>query len=84
MSTDRRDERLTVGHAGQLLADLHVYRCSACRLVLLEAMPRLGVFHHNACGGLWCVVHQPLARAVLLHFLTRQMLSGGPRWSSNG
>lgn len=80
MPTDRDDVRLAVVAASELLSDCYVYRCSVCGLVLLESGPLFKLVLHRDCGGQWRAVVQPLARAVVLHFLTRQMLSGGPRW----
>lgn len=77
----RDDERLVASVANSLLDDLHVYRCVPCGLVLLQRDPLYKVsMTHRQCGGRWKLVEEPLARTVLVRFLTREMLSGGPRW----
>lgn len=86
---ERDDERLGVGWTNELLADLYLYRCSLCGLARLEAGPLFRAARHHGCTkvaagrlelGLWRSVDKPLERTVLLRFLTRQMISGGPRW----
>jgi hypothetical protein len=75
---DREDERLLASVASSLLNDLHVYRCSRCALVLVHADALFRANRHAGCGGCWNEVSQPLHRAVLIRFLTREMLGGGP------
>lgn len=74
MPPDREDERLVASVANRLLNELHVYRCSVCALVLVEADRLFRIARHGRCGGQWLEVEQPLARTVLMRFLTRQML----------
>lgn len=76
----RDDERLVASVANRLLSDLNVYRCVRCGLVLVQRDALFKLALHVRCGGSWKSVEEPLARAVLLRFLTRQMLGGGPRW----
>lgn len=78
----QRDSRLVALDADQLLYDLFLYRCAACGLWLV--LPGPNFLHRNArhqgCAGLWQSIEHPFTRTMVLRFLTRQMLSGGPRW----
>lgn len=77
MPPSREDERLVASVANRLLSDLHIFRCAVCGIVRVEAGPLYQLARHERCGGRWLSVEQPLARTVLLRFLTRQMLGGG-------
>lgn len=80
MSAGHQDERLSAMVVDRMLSELHVYRCTGCRLVLVEARMPI-VRDHRGCGGRWEPVDNPLGRTLLLRFLTRQMFStcGGER-----
>lgn len=70
----RGDERLAPAHASHLLDNLLLYRCSKCRLARVEPIALRLIGHCD--GGTWLLVVEPLARSVLMRFLSREMLRG--------
>lgn len=72
----RDDARLGASSAEALLEDVHLYRCERCGIARAEADHLFRTSRHARCGGFWLAVVQPLARAVLLAFLTREAFAG--------